>query len=120
MSNKTIYVCGEEKLLNLLKWILREFNEEVTILQSGSEEKLQLDLDKHFDILFLDSETPTKPVVEFLRDIHRRKPALKTILVVFPANREEVMAIIKENLVRGVVVRPFTAEVVCNYVGKLL
>ena len=46
--------------------------------------------------------------------------SLKTILIVPPTiKKEEAMEIIKDKLVDGMLVQPFSAEVVWNYIDKI-
>lgn len=122
MDGRTVCLCGRENtLLSLLKWILGEFKEINTIRQVGILENLQRTLESEtFDLLIVDTEMVGGSSFQFVKGLRESRPLLRTILLVSPTAGDEVMEIIRANLAEGIVIKPFTKEVVSNYVEKLL
>ncbi len=122
ISDKIVCLCGQENIRSLLRWILREFKKEVKVRQFDTPENLQraVDAEEISDVLILDVGVLKKSALEFVNELHDKRSSLKIILIVFPAAKDEILEIIKANVVKGIIVRPFTGEVVCNYVDKLL
>ena len=122
MDGRTVCLCGRENtLLSLLKWILGEFKEINTIRQFDILENLQRALESDtFDLLIMDTEMVGGPVFQFVKGLRESKPLLSTILIMSPTAKDEVMEIIRANLAEGIIIKPFTKEVVSNYVEKLL
>lgn len=121
MSARTLHICAGEATLSLLRWIVRESKTDVNVRPLDSRTKLESALDSGtLDVLITDTDVIDKPMVEFAKFLHNQYPTLKTVLIVHLTEREAVMEIIRENLVKGVIVKPFTAEVVSNYLDRLL
>jgi DNA-binding NarL/FixJ family response regulator len=122
MDGRIVCLCGRENtLLSLLKWILGEFKEINTIRQVGIIENLQRTLESEtFDLLIVDTEMVGGSSFQFVKGLRESRPLLRTILLVPPTAGDEVMEIIRAHLAEGIVIKPFTKEVVSNYVEKLL
>ena len=121
-DGRTVCICGRENtLLSLLKWILGEFKEIGSIRQFDIPEKFQRALESEtFDLLIVDAEMVGGPVLQFVKGLRESKPLLRTILIMSPKAGDEIMEIIRASLAEGVIIKPFTKEVVSNYVEKLL
>jgi hypothetical protein len=52
--------------------------------------------------------------------MHDNNSFLKIILIISPVSKDEIMEITKANLVKGIVLKPFTKEIICKYIEKLL
>jgi DNA-binding NtrC family response regulator len=122
MNDKIVSLCGQGNIISLLRWIFKEFKKEVKIRQFDTPENLRnaVDEEEISDLLILDVGVLKKDVLEFVLELHEKRPSLKIILIVFPTTKDEIVKIIRANVVKGIIVRPFTGEVVCNYVDKLL
>ncbi len=122
MNRKKLYVFGHEgTLLSLLRWTLTEFEEDVDIRHFGTLDKFYGAIESvSLDILILDSDVLKASLVQFIQGLRDRHPSLKVVLIAPPTAKDQVMQIIRANLVKGVVLKPFTKEIICNYVGKLL
>jgi DNA-binding NarL/FixJ family response regulator len=104
-----------------LKWILGEFKEIDTIRQVDVLGNLHRTLESEtFDLLIVDTEMVGGSSFQFVKGLRESKPLLRTILLVSPTAGDEVMEIIRANLAEGIIIKPFTKEVVSNYVEKLL
>jgi len=122
MGGKTAgLVCREPAVLSVLRWILGDFKQIETVRQFDSPVSLQRALGfEPIDILLVDADAVPEAVTQFMRDLHEKKPSLKSILIISPAARDEIMEIITGNLVKGIVVKPFTKDAVNRYVEKLI
>lgn len=117
MHEPVICICVQEDLMQPLKWMLKEFNKnfKFAIFRSTVtfEEEYTPDA---WDLFILDSTLSHDSIKAYLAGIKDKKPELKTILIVPPIeNKEEIIGIIKEKLVQGLVIKPFSAEVLCKY-----
>ncbi|MGC2064499.1 MAG: hypothetical protein WA610_16135 [Thermodesulfovibrionales bacterium] len=122
MPEKSIYLCVQKDILPSLKWILEDYQNRVQIRMINSPEKVTGAVDgRGSNVLILDADDLGKPLLELLNELHREEKNTNTILIIPPtASREDIMEIIKASLVKGIVVRPFTAEVVSKYIDKIL
>ncbi|MBI5634805.1 MAG: hypothetical protein HZA15_15160 [Nitrospirae bacterium] len=121
MADKIVFLCAKKDIINSLKWIFKEFMKQVEIRQLDTPEKLQGEIGPDgSDVLILDTEGVNKSLLEFMTELREQRSSLNTILIISPVtSREEIIEIIKANLVKGIIVRPFTGEVVCKYVEKI-
>jgi response regulator RpfG family c-di-GMP phosphodiesterase len=114
-------VCREASVLSVLKWILGEFQQIGAIRQFESAKSLQKALGSEpIDILLLDADAVPESISQVMREIHDATPSLRTILIISPTAKDEIMKIIGANLVKGIVVKPFTKDAVSRYVEKLV
>ena len=122
MSGKIAGLVGREAaVMSLLRWILGEFEQIETIRQFESPDNFEKALEfETIDILIMDTESIQHPVFDFIKDLHDKKPNLRTVLVMSPTAKDEIIDIIKANLVKGIVVKPFTKDAVIRYVDKLV
>jgi DNA-binding NtrC family response regulator len=114
-------VCPEGAVLSVLKWIVRGFKEIGSIRQFDSPTSLERAVDwETIDVLLLDADALTESPSQFLGDLRDRKPNVKTILIISPTSKDEIMEIIEASLAKGIVVKPFTKEAVSRYLEKLV
>ncbi|MBI5847309.1 MAG: hypothetical protein HZB31_05060 [Nitrospirae bacterium] len=120
MSDPTVCICVQDDVMQSIKWILKDFNKDYKITTFRSTVNFENEYSPDaWDLLILDSTLSHDSITAYLEGIKDKKPGLKTILIVPPIeNKEEIIAIIKEKLVQGLVIKPFTAEVLCKYLDK--
>lgn len=121
MAKVSIYVCVQRDILLPINWSLKAFDTAVAIKQFEKIHPLQTALENEDNgILFLDSMIASESTLTFAQELKAKKPAIKIVLVVsLGTSKEEVIEIIKLKIVNGVLLRPFSAEQVSDYVYKL-
>jgi DNA-binding NtrC family response regulator len=118
---RTISICVHDDILQSVKWILKGFNRDFSITTFHSMNSLEVAFKTdEWDLLILDATGSHETIGNALAKIKSLKPGLKIILIIPPsAKREEVMEIIREKLVQGLVIKPFTGEVMTKYLEKI-
>ena len=121
MNAKTAgLVCREGATLSVLRWILGEFKLLDTLRQFDSPVSLRRALDSEAIDILLDADAVAGSLSDFMRELRDKKPDLKTILIISPVAKDAIMEIITANLVKGIVVKPFTKDAVSRYIEKLV
>jgi len=122
MNKPKICLCVHDDVLQPLKWILYEFNKDLSVTTFKSATKFETACQfNEWDLLILDAAASEDTMTSCLQKIRSLKPAIKITLIVPPvANRDEVVEIIKSNMVQGLVIKPFSAEIICKYLAKEL
>ena len=122
MSNKNVSFCGQQHIQSLLKWIFKEFKNEVKLRPFPTPDDFRNAIEREVvsEAFILDAEILGKSVLKFAAELRDKKPALKIVLIVAPTATQEIVEIIKSNAVQGIIVTPFTGEVVCKYIDKIL
>ncbi len=117
MNEPAVCICVQDDIMQSLKWILKDFDKNFKISTFRSTINFENDYSPDaWDLLILDASLSHDSIKKYLEDIKNNKPGLKTILIVPPIeNKEEIIAIIKDRLVQGLVIKPFTAEILCKY-----
>jgi len=117
----TISLCVHEDIMPSVKWLLTEFDSAFTITSFRSFDSLEKAFKtKEWDLLILDSTTSQESIKDSLARIKDQNPNLKIILIIPPmANKEEVIEIIQGKMVQGLVIKPFTGEVMSKYLEKV-
>jgi DNA-binding NtrC family response regulator len=117
----TVSLCVHDDILLSVKWLVKEFNKDFRISTFHSLDSLEQAFNKEeWDLLILDLSASGESLRDALAAIKSKKPGLKIILIVPPAgNKEEVLEIIKEKMVQGLVIKPFTGEVLSRYLEKV-
>jgi response regulator RpfG family c-di-GMP phosphodiesterase len=118
---KTISLCVHEDISHSVKWLLKEFDRNFRITAFPSFDSLESAFNTNeWDLLILDATALHGSIKESLAKIKIQKPGLKIILIISPlANKEEILAIIREKMVQGLVIKPFTGEVMSQYLEKV-
>lgn len=119
---KTILVCVKKDIVHPISWALKEFEKKVAIKYSDTTKQLGMVVGDMEDecIVILDSIIGDESTIDFAKEIKNNKPSLKILLVVSSAiTKEEILNLVKSKIVSGVLLRPFTAEQVSDYVYKL-
>jgi len=120
-SSKTICLYVNDEIQTFLRWSIREYTKNMNVAFCRKTDNIEKVLgSKKINILFIDLPPRSEPVASYLRKIMENNPAINILLIVPPTvNRDDAMQVIREKLVRGILVQPFSAEVVCNYINKI-
>jgi hypothetical protein len=120
-DSKTICLYVSDEIQTFLKWSIRQYTKNMNIAYCRKTDRLEAVLKaKDVNILFIDLPPQNEPVAPYLKKIIENNPEVNILLVVPPTiNRDEAMQVIREKLVKGILVLPFSAEVVCNYINKI-
>jgi response regulator RpfG family c-di-GMP phosphodiesterase len=105
-----------------VKWLLSEFDKNLVITTFRSFDNLEssFNTNKEWDLLILDSNALQESIKESLAKIKNQKPHFKIILIILPImNRDEILEIIDGKMVQGIVIKPFTGEVMSGYLEKV-
>ena len=117
----TVSLCAHDDIMQSVKWLLKEFNRDLRITSFRSLESMENTfVSEEWDLLILDSAATHDSLKNSLAEIKSQKPNLKIILIVPPvANKEEIIEIIRGKMVQGLVIKPFTGEVISRYLEKI-
>jgi len=120
-SSKTICLYVNDEIQTFLRWSIREYTKNINIAHCKKTDRIDKVLgSKKIHILLLDLPPQNEPVSAYLKKIMDDNPAINILLIVPPTiDRDEAMQVIREKLVKGILVQPFSAEVVCNYINKI-
>jgi len=121
MHEPTICLCVQNDIIQPLKWMLKEYDRQflVTSLHSAIEVEQAMNT-KHWDILIFESSASQETILPYLQRLRTHTPGQKIILIVPPnIQKEEVIELIKQRMVQGLLVKPFTGEVMSSYLDKL-
>jgi DNA-binding NtrC family response regulator len=118
---KNVCVCVSKDIYQFLKWSLTQYSKDIHVIKIDDPGQISyIAASRKTDVLIVDYNTLNGHAGQDLQEIKESNPSLNILLIIPSAiNKEEAMAIIKDRLVKGVIVLPFSAEVLCNYLGKL-
>jgi DNA-binding NtrC family response regulator len=122
IMKKTILVCTKKDIVHPLSWALKEFEGRVAVKFFDTTKQLGMVVGDMEDncVVILDSIIADESTVGFAKEIKNDKPSLKILLVVSSGTtKEEVVELVQSKIVSGVLLRPFTAEQVSDYIYKL-
>jgi hypothetical protein len=119
--NKKICLYVNYETQTFLNWTIREYTHNLSVMNCRRTDTIEKVLEsKNINIIFLDLPPENEPIVDYLRKIMDDNPSINILLIVPPTiNKDEAMQVIREKLVKGILVQPFSAEVVCNYISKI-
>lgn len=122
MARKTIVVCVKKDITHPLSFALREFEGKINVRYVDNTRQLGMvlgDIDACCTVI-LDSMIGEVSTIDFAKEVKKEKPELRFLLVVSAGTtKEEVVGLIQSKVVSGVLIRPFTAEQVSDYIYKL-
>jgi hypothetical protein len=120
-NDKTVYLCVNDDVITFLKWTLNQCNSRFNVKRYENAASIENIPTTGTDILIIDCPTMKEPPLSNLQKIRSINPSLNILLIV-PAviNKHEAFTIIRERLVKGMLVSPFSAEVVCSYINKIV
>ena len=121
VSDKTVYLCVNDDVMPFLKWTLNQCDRGLNLKRYENADKIENMPTTGTGILIVDCPTMKGSPLINLQNLKNANPSLNVLLIA-PAviNKEEAFTIIKERLVKGMLVQPFSAEVVCNYIDKIV
>lgn len=122
MAKKTVVVCVKKDITHPISFALREFEGKISVRYVDNTRQLGMvlgDLESCCTVI-LDSVIGEVSTVDFAKEVKGEKPGLRFLLVVSAGTgKEEVVSLIQSKVVSGVLIRPFTAEQVSDYIYKL-
>jgi DNA-binding NtrC family response regulator len=122
MAKKSVLVCVKKDIVHPISWALREFERQINVRYFDHTRQLGMVIgdDDNCCTVILDSIIDDEPTIDFAKDIKNDKPSLKILLIVSSGTtKEDLLTLIQSKVVSGVLVRPFTAEQVSDYIYKL-
>lgn len=120
-KKRTVCLCVQEDILGPLKWMLKESNRDFDITTFREVPSLsKIANEDYWDLLVLDASALQEPMLSELSKLRSIKPELTTILIVpQEACQKDLMEILSKRIVQGLVLRPFTEEVITHYLTHL-
>ncbi|MEW5746127.1 MAG: hypothetical protein AB1805_11905 [Nitrospirota bacterium] len=122
MSKKAVLVCVKKDITHPISWALREFEGKINVRYVDNTRQLGMtlgDLDNCCTVI-LDSVIGEVSTLDFAKEIKNDKPSLRILLIASAGTtKEEIVGLIQSKIVSGVLIRPFTAEQVSDYIYKL-
>jgi DNA-binding NtrC family response regulator len=122
MSRKSVFVCVKKDIVHPISWALREFEKLISVKYFDTTKQLGMMLadEETCCAVILDSNIGNESTLDFAKEIKNDKPSLKILLIVSAGiTKEEIVGLIQSKIVSGVLIRPFTAEQVSDYIYKL-
>lgn len=122
MAKKSVLVCVKKDIVHPISWALREFERQISIRYLDNTRQLGMVLGdiENCCAVILDSVIGDESTIDFAKEIKADKPSLKILLIVSSGTtKEEIVGLIQSKIVSGVLIRPFTAEQVSDYIYKL-
>lgn len=120
-SKKVIYICVQKDVLHPISWTLKEFDKYVSARVFDKIYALQKsDILEVASVLIIDSIVANESSRDLIQELKQKRPGLRILLLAsVGTTKEELIEIIKMKIVNGVLVRPFTAEQLSDYIYKL-
>ncbi|BCB96936.1 hypothetical protein JZK55_18580 [Dissulfurispira thermophila] len=122
MAKKSVLVCVKKDIVHPISWALREFESQINIRYLDNTRQLGMVLGdiENCCAVILDSVIGDESTIDFAKEIKKDKPSLKILLIASSGTtKEEIVGLIQSKIVSGVLIRPFTAEQVSDYIYKL-
>ncbi len=122
MSKKSVLVCVKKDIVHPVSWALREFEKQISVRYFDNTRQLGMVLGdvENCCTVILDSNIGDESTLDFAKEIKNDKPSLKILLIASSGTtKAEIVGLIQSKIVSGVLIRPFTAEQVSDYIYKL-
>jgi len=122
MAKKNVFVCVKKDIVNPINWALKEFEGRISARYFDNTKQLGAILDDDVDCcaVILDSSFADVSTFDFAKELKEKKPAFKILFIVSAGTtKEELVKIIQQKIVSGVVIRPFTTEQISDNIYKL-
>lgn len=122
MAKRSVLVCVKKDIVHPISWALREFEKLINIRYFDTTRQLGMVIGdvENCCAVILDSIIGDESTLEFAKEIKHDKPSLKILLIASSGTtKEEIVDLIQSKTVSGVLIRPFTAEQVSDYIYKL-
>lgn len=122
MAKRSVLVCVKKDIVHPISWALREFEKLINVRYFDTTRQLGMvigDIENCCAVI-LDSVIGNESTLEFAKEIKHDRPSLKILLIASSGTtKEEIVDLIQTKTVSGVLIRPFTAEQVSDYIYKL-
>jgi DNA-binding NtrC family response regulator len=122
MTKKSVLICVKKDIVHPISWALREFEKQINVRYLDNTKQLGMvlgDVENCCSVI-LDSNIGDESTLDFAKEIKNDKPSLKILLIASSGTtKEEIVGLIQSKIVSGVLIRPFTAEQVSDYIYKL-
>ena len=124
MARKMVLVCVKKDLTHPISWALREFEGRLNVRYLDHTKQLgpvlAADAGDECCTVILDSVIDDESTLAFAKQAKENKPSLKILLIASSGTtKEEIIGLIQSKVVSGILVRPFTAEQISDYIYKL-
>jgi DNA-binding NtrC family response regulator len=122
MTKKSVLICVKKDIVHPISWALREFEKQINVRYLDNTKQLGMVLGdvENCCAVILDSNIGDESTLDFAKEIKNDKPSLKILLIASSGTtKEEIVGLIQSKIVSGVLIRPFTAEQVSDYIYKL-
>ncbi|MCX8027223.1 MAG: hypothetical protein N3A62_05135 [Thermodesulfovibrionales bacterium] len=122
MDKKNVLVCVKKDILHPIGWALREFEKMVIVKYVDNTKQIDdlLEAGISFCVLIIDSILQDKSTFEYIKSLKERHKHQRILYIVSEgSNKEDIIELIRSKIVSGVLIRPFTAEQMSDYIYKL-
>jgi hypothetical protein len=120
-GRRTVCICINDESESFLKWSLQQYKLPLNIVRCLRNDNISESIyPEGMNIFIVESTMMNEPVISYLQKIRREHSSLRIILMVPPTiKKDEAIPIIGDKLVNGMLVQPFSTEVVWNYIDKI-
>lgn len=122
MSRKNILVCVKQDILHPINWTLKEFERQVFAKYADNTRQIDalFEAGLDFTVIIIDSTIQDQSTLPYIEGLKKERPYQKVLLIISEGTKkEDIINIVKARLISGVLVRPFTAEQLSDYIYKL-
>lgn len=118
MERKLFWICVQSDILSPIDWCLQTFESTINAQRSDSLRVLRAAFSRtQPNALIIDSTIADESSLSFIEEVRKSHPELKILMMVSShTTRDEVINAIKAKCVDGVLLRPFTAEQLTEYI----
>jgi two-component SAPR family response regulator len=121
MPKPAIITCVQKDIVPVVNWSLKDFEGTASVKHFDKIDAVPDALDRNPEsLLFLDSVVSGEATLDFARELRTNKPSVKIVLIASSDTRkEDIVELIKAKTVNGILLRPFSAAQISDYVYKL-
>ncbi|MBI5893953.1 MAG: hypothetical protein HZB79_09970 [Deltaproteobacteria bacterium] len=121
MAKKSVFVCVQKDINQLIKWALQSFESRLDIMYFDNTPQLGVALadEDNCAMIILDSIVNDVSTLDFAKEIKNKKPSVNILLIASSGTSKETLVdAIQTKTISGVLMRPFTAQQVNDYIYK--
>ncbi|HMK57332.1 MAG TPA: hypothetical protein VK448_11900 [Dissulfurispiraceae bacterium] len=117
----TVFLCVNDDSASFIKWSLQQYRLPLKIAGCGKiGSAVQSRVTGGMNILIVEDSIMAESAISYLKRMRREHADLRIIMIVPPTiKKEQAVQIISERLVEGMLVQPFSTEVLWNYLDKI-
>lgn len=123
MSKKNVMVYVKKDILHPISWSLREFDKLINVKYADTQKQIDdllFGVELDFCIIIIDSIMNNISTHDYIKKVKEKRPDQKILLIVSEGTtKEDLLDLVKSKLITGVLVRPFTAEQLSDYIYKI-